>query len=100
MINLTSEEILPLIHAPQHLSSLCGGYEPHESTLRRWAGTGLRGVRLETIKVGARRCTSREALERFVKRLTEVTDGGQAGGEHRAAPEDPKWARRPHEDGE
>ena len=45
-----------------------------KSTLRRWAGLGLRGVRLETIKVGARRCTSREALQRFVRRLTEATD--------------------------
>jgi hypothetical protein len=51
---------------------------PHPSTFVRWAlkgiwvlnGAGKERVRLETVKIGGRRYTSRAALERFVARLT------------------------------
>jgi len=36
------------------------------ATLHRWRLKGIRGVRLETILVGGRRCTSREAIGRFI----------------------------------
>jgi hypothetical protein len=32
---------------------------------------GVRGVRLETVKIGGGLCTSRQAVERFVERLNE-----------------------------
>jgi hypothetical protein len=35
-------------------------------TCWRWAGRGVRGVRLETFNVGARRFTTREAFSRWV----------------------------------
>jgi len=73
MIDLASEHVVPLTEAGQHLPALHGGRRPHISTLHRWATVGFHGVRLETIKVGAARCTSREALQRFVERLTEAT---------------------------
>jgi hypothetical protein len=38
--------------------------------LYRWAKRGLRGVKLETIRVGGTLCTSLEALQRFCERLT------------------------------
>jgi hypothetical protein len=43
----------------------------HPNTLRRWAFTGRRGVKLETIVIGGSTCTSREALARFFERLTD-----------------------------
>lgn len=45
---------------------------PSVPTLWRWALRGLRGVRLETIKVGGRRYTTFEAIDRFASRLTEL----------------------------
>lgn len=48
---------------------------PHVSTIWRWVNRGVRGVKLETIMVGGRRFTSREALERFNQRITAVTAG-------------------------
>jgi hypothetical protein len=39
------------------------------STVYRWTAKGIKGVRLETIQVGGRRCTSKQALERFFDAL-------------------------------
>jgi hypothetical protein len=38
---------------------------PHLSTLWRWATSGFRGQRLETVTVGGKRLTSKEAVMRF-----------------------------------
>jgi hypothetical protein len=35
-------------------------------TVARWARVGVRGVKLETIRVGGKVLTSREAVERFL----------------------------------
>ena len=43
---------------------------PHLSTLRRWCSRGIRGRVLETVLIGGRRWTSREALERFFTALS------------------------------
>jgi hypothetical protein len=69
-----SEEVLSLTNAAKRLPARRGDRPPHVSCLFRWAKHGLRGVRLETIRVGGTLCTSREALERFFARLAE-TDG-------------------------
>ena len=39
-------------------------------TLYRWASRGCRGVVLETVVVGGRRCTSPRAVQAFVRSLT------------------------------
>lgn len=55
----------------------------------RWAGKGLSGIRLETIRIGGRRYTSIEALERFCDRLTyrdATTPPVAAGTAARPAP--------------
>ena len=46
------------------------GRRVHTSTLWRWCKRGLRGVRLEYLRIGDRICTSRPALGRFYERLT------------------------------
>jgi hypothetical protein len=48
---------------------------PHVSTLWRWINRGIRGIRLETVMVGGRRFTSREALDRFFASITAATAG-------------------------
>jgi hypothetical protein len=41
----------------------------HVSTMWRWALKGIRGIKLEVVKVGGTLCTSAEALQRFFDRL-------------------------------
>jgi hypothetical protein len=42
---------------------------PSPATMWRWALKGVDGVKLETFKIGGRRYTTAEALDRFVARL-------------------------------
>lgn len=40
---------------------------PNISTIWGWANRGVRGRRLETVRVGGRTFTAREAIERFLE---------------------------------
>jgi hypothetical protein len=62
MTNSLNESHITLAEAARLLPG-----RPHSSTLARWALRGVKGVRLETVKVGGRRFTSREAIERFIE---------------------------------
>lgn len=64
MIDATCENLISLSKA-----KLPGN--PHIATRWRWAGKGVRGVRLETIVVGGQRFTSVEAVSRFIAALNE-----------------------------
>lgn len=44
----------------------------HVITLVRWALRGLRGVRLQTVKVGRTRCVTEQALLDFFESLSQV----------------------------
>ncbi len=50
------------------------GKHPHVSCLYRYTNTGCRGVVLESIQAGSVRCTSREAVARFINALTEQVE--------------------------
>lgn len=69
------EELRPLALAVDWLPTRRRGKPAHAATLFRWASKGLHGVKLEVVQVGGTKCTSREALARFFKKLTEVTVG-------------------------
>jgi Protein of unknown function (DUF1580) len=47
-----------------------GGARLHVATLHRWRAKGLRGVRLESVRLGGGWYTSVQALERFFERLS------------------------------
>jgi len=47
------------------------------STVWRWIKRGRKGVRLESIVIGARRYTSREAVLRWLAQLNEVESSPQ-----------------------
>lgn len=70
MIN--DERLLPLSKAPQYFPS---PVRPHVGTVVRWAlkGVGRTRRKLETLKIGGRRFTSREAIQRFVALLSGET---------------------------
>jgi Protein of unknown function (DUF1580) len=42
------------------------------ATVYRWATKGLNGARLQTVQVGSRMVTSREAIDRFFAELTAI----------------------------
>ena len=77
LIDTTAETVLSLAPAADELPRRRRGRKTNVSTLYRWATVGCRGVVLEAIQIGATRCTSREALQRFFERLS---DPGRAGG--------------------
>jgi hypothetical protein len=78
MINPLDETVISL----QDAAELCPerrGKRPHISCLYRWTSTGCRGVILEWVQVGGTRCTSREALARFIRRLTDLALPAKSG---------------------
>ena len=75
MIDSGSESLLTLAQAAEQLPRRRRGRKTHISTLYRWTTAGCRGVRLDTLQVGATRCTSREALQRFFEQLSQGSRG-------------------------
>ena len=84
MIDIQLERVLTLRQAAGTLPRRRDDRPTHESTLARWIDQGLDGVRLEGLWIGATRCTSAEALQRFFQRLTErkLEPQQTAGGDH------------------
>ena len=68
---LLDEKILTFAEAAKTLPKI-GGRRPHAPSVWRWARKGIGGVKLECRRVGARFCTTAEALERFSKTLSEI----------------------------
>lgn len=63
MIDFQNEKLIDLTEA----ATLLPG-RPHVATLWRWRHAGVRGHRLESISIGGRVYTSREAIARFIAR--------------------------------
>jgi hypothetical protein len=80
MIDTTAESLLSLAQAADELPRRRRGRKTNVSTLYRWSQSGCRGVRLETVQIGATRCTSREALQRFFERLSRAVPESTNGG--------------------
>jgi len=71
LISFKNEQVIPFSEVAQHFAFLNGGSGPHLVTVHRWASRGVRGRILESIRVGGRKCTSLEALQRFVDALSD-----------------------------
>jgi hypothetical protein len=70
LINSRIEELISLADAARLLPARRRGKKPHISCLYRWTTAGCRGVILDSVMVGGTRCTSREALARFIEALS------------------------------
>ena len=75
ILDLSQEHLVTLTEASRIIPG-----SPHFSTLWRWYQRGIRGTRLETVIVGGRRFTSREAIKRFIARTTAARDGHHRQG--------------------
>jgi len=71
-IDVSTECLICLRDAARLLPARGRGKKPHVSCLYRWTTAGCRGVVLESVDVGGTRCTSREAIARFVNRLSAL----------------------------
>lgn len=70
-INIQQENLLSLTEAAKVLPKV-NGRKPAVSTLWRWCRKGLRGVRLDYLRIGRNIVTSPQALHRFFAELVEV----------------------------
>ena len=71
MINPETETLVSLTDVAKSLPG-----RPNITTIwRAWQNRGIRGVRLETILIGGRHMTSREAMARFFAATTAAADG-------------------------
>ncbi len=73
-IDIQTERLIGLDEAARLLPGKNGG-SVHKLTVGLYARRGKLGVRLETVLAGPRRCTSIEAVGRFVAALTIASDG-------------------------
>jgi hypothetical protein len=94
VFDLTAEPPLSLASAAKLVPPARGGKRCHLSTLLRWILHGAKSptgevVRLEAVRLGGRWVTSREALQRFVERLTP-----SLGAESPPAPRTARHRRR------
>ena len=86
-IDVNNETLLSFAEAARRLST--GGRRLHVATIHRWATRGIRGVRLECVKVGRYRVTTAAAIERFVAELT-ARDLEQHRSSQATAPDRPR----------
>lgn len=70
MISIADERLIPLRDAPKHLPLRPNGKKLHISVFYRWIKRGVKGILLESIRIGGTTYTSLEALQRFAGSLT------------------------------
>jgi len=78
MIDLSVEVPVTLTHAAKLPQLQRNGQRPHVATIFRWATAGCRGVKLEVVNVGGARCTTSEAVDRWIAALTAQDQGKPA----------------------
>jgi hypothetical protein len=79
VIDLASEQKIPLAVAAAETTPGRNGKKTHLGTILRWILHGAKApdgsrVRLAAVRLGGRWLTSREALQRFAERLTPALD--------------------------
>jgi hypothetical protein len=101
MIDIASERLMTLTEAAAFRPANRQGKPTHISTVYRWINPGVRGVRLEAIRLGGKLYTSKEALQRFAERLTmqpaeagAVPTSGSGGSRARARREADRFLDR------
>lgn len=65
-LNLLAEDMIPLKEVRDELPGRID-----ISTIWRWAQRGVGGIKLETVKIGGKKLTSRQALTRFISATSQ-----------------------------
>jgi len=72
MIDTSTERLMPLKELPAAAIPGREGETVKIDTLRYWCTVGVRGIRLESLKVEGKYCTSIEAWNRFFQAVTDA----------------------------
>jgi hypothetical protein len=79
MIHSESEELISFAQLAARLPRRRRGRPVHVSTISRWRNPGLRGIKLEAVRIGGTWATSMAAFHRFCSQLADSCgDGGCA----------------------
>ena len=70
----SKEKLISRNEARDCIARLCGIRAPDASTVSRWIGEGVSGVRLRATRVGGRVFTTEQAISEFLHELN--TDDG------------------------
>lgn len=73
MIDISQETLVPIREVPRLLPPRPNGKRVHISACYRWLSRGVKGIVLESVKIGGSTYTSREALQRFAEQLSPVS---------------------------
>jgi hypothetical protein len=76
-IDIQTEKLIGLNEAARLIPGRDGG-TVHVITVGLWTRRGKRGVILESVLAGPRRCTSVEAVQRFLEAVTRKAANGTA----------------------
>ncbi len=66
-LSLLTEDVISVTEAAREIPS-----RPNVSTVWRWTKRGVRGTKLQTVCVGSRIFTSRQAVTRFLEAINHV----------------------------
>jgi hypothetical protein len=66
---LLSEDVISLKEAHRELEQVLS-QRMDRSTVHRWALRGVRGCKLDHVRIGGKMVTSKQALTRFISELT------------------------------
>ena|SRR5271157_2822445 len=72
-IDITTERLISLEEAAKLIPGRDGG-TVHKITIGLYTRRGKRGVRLESVLAGPRKCTSVEAVQRFIEAVTAANE--------------------------
>lgn len=72
MIDIERETLISLQAATELPFLQRKGRPPSFVTLVNWSKRGVRGIRLEVLRLGGTTMTSREAVKRFIAKLTRA----------------------------
>lgn len=84
MIEFQSEKPITMAEAAGLLPRRRAGKKCSATTIYRWTTRGLHGVVLESVQIGATRCTSAPALNRFFASLTARNEVRKKPSNHTA----------------
>ncbi len=85
-IDITQEQLITFSELARSLPRRRSDRPVHLATIHRWRSRGLKGIRLEAVKVGGAWHCSLEAFRRFTDRLTAEAESAEvsiAAGPHR-----------------
>jgi len=74
VIDFSQETLVAIAEVPRLLPPRANGKRIHISACYRWLSRGVKGIVLESVKIGGSTYTSKEALQRFAYQLSGKAD--------------------------